>query len=488
MYNTDLFQASKTRTKQLHDKTAIIYGTHQITYHRLLDAIERLAHSLHRLGVYNSDHFAIMLPNLPQLMISYYALLKLGATVVLINPESDAATLKSILEASNPKGIISLDRYTARIREAISNPTHCKLIICLGDSIPSGCLNLTELIASSKNDLHSFQRDQAKSGLVCYTAGTTGAPKGVNFKHENLMAQVYSIRHALNLNSDHTMLCLLPTSFAFANIVNLMAALTSGSTVLQFTKFNAKHVADSQIPSSDIILFGTPNVYRGLTQLNSQDLSKLKIERAVCTGGFLESSIRRSFAEKLAQPILNSYGLTEAGPLITIQDHHSKEASTSMGLPCFGVELKIVDGEKKEIHSNGLGEIVICGTNVMNRYLKPQEENNSTFLNGWLYTGDIGRLDLDGQLHFLGRKSDMIFKGGFGVFPQEVESVLRTHPKVRTCRVVGVKDGTLGEEIKALVVPVTAGSISIKELSRYCSNRLALFKCPKYFEIVHSLP
>lgn len=486
MYNTDIFHAFKTRVDQFRDRNAIVFGSHQITYARLLDGVERLANGLRKLGVSQGDNFALMLPNLPQFIISYYALLRIGATVVPINTNYDEQKLSKVLESSAVRGIIALERFSQRLEKAMSEVPQSEILIYLGENIPSGAISLTQLIADSQRQPEDCEASSKSSALISYTAGSEGLPKGVKFTHENVMAQVYSTRHTLALAPAHTVVCLRPLFHSFGHILNV-AALTSGATIVLFTKFDSTQVVDSLNAFSNIVLFASPAQFRKLIQINTEKISTENIVISVCAGGFLSDRLRKEFASRFGHPILNSYGLTEAGPLLTLENYPGEDGDNTVGLPSFGIHIKIVDSEKKEIITGGVGEILIQAANVMKSYAKADEGEGDAFSDGWLRTGDLGRFGQDGQLHFLGRKLDVIFKGGFEVYPHEVERVLAVHSKIKECRVMGIKDEALGEDLKALVVPNNRSSISVKELSRYCNKRLPAYKCPKYIEIVDSL-
>ncbi|NIV96831.1 AMP-binding protein [candidate division KSB1 bacterium] len=486
MFEQELYQTFETSAHRFGPKIAIIFGTHHISYQRLLDAVERLANGLANLGISKGDTCVIMLPNLPQFAISYYALLKLGTTAVPVNIDCADEQLQKIFHLLRPKAFIALDRFSSKIETAITDQKTHK--IYLGENLPSGSTNLTELIASSEPSVPDTEISGDNTALILFTSGLTASPKGVQLTHGNLRAQVHSVRHALSLNSNDTVLCFLPFFHSFGNIVNLAAPLSSGCTIVLFTSFETDDVLPALNSFSNIVIFGTPKVFENLSDIDNGQIKVQNIRTCICTAGFLSEDIRKELQDKFGQAILNCYGLTEAGPLVCVEDVCYHNGETSVGWPTFGVQVKIVDDENNEITSKDVGEIVIRAPRVMKGYLDDQRSDEVFFSHGWLKTGDLGRVDEVDQLHYLGRKANVILKGGFKVFPNEIENILRKHPKVGRCRVTGVSDSVLGQEVKAFVEPSNGQEISANELTRYCKRQLPVYKCPGYIDIVHALP
>jgi long-chain acyl-CoA synthetase len=488
MSSFNLFQEFKKSAKKYEDKTSLIFGTHAVTYKRLLDAAERLAGSLSKLGISRGDRCALMLPNLPQFVICYYALLKLGSWIVPVNTLFKEEEIRYLLEDSEAKGIIALSKDVNLIQKAICGLDSCKIQIYLGDNIPTDVHDLTHLIASSPPMSDDIKINADDPAVVLYTTGTTGRPKGAVLSHGNVMAQIDSIRNAVVLESKDVVSSAVPLFHSFGHTVAMHVPLITGCTVVLYPKFDAQEVAQSLKENQVTVFIGLPTMFRSLSYLNvnKEDFSALRY--CISSGAPLLQKVRNKFEEKFGKPILAGYGLTEAGPLVTIQRWEHQRKPDSLGFPVFEVQVKIVDNLNNEVQFNEVGEVLVQGPNVMQGYLNRPAATREVLKDGWLHTGDVGKLDEDGLLYIVDRKKDLILKGGFNVYPREVESVLTAHPKVKECAVIGIEDEIQGEEVKALVVPKQGVSLKKEELSQYCRERLAVFKCPKYIEFVNALP
>jgi long-chain acyl-CoA synthetase len=487
MFQNNLFEIFKSSALKFENKSAIIFASHHISFQRLLDAIERLASGLKKLGVTAGDSFAIMLPNLPQFVISYYALLKLGVRVVPIDLSFQQDDIRRVSEACQLKGIIALDRFVEQIQPVISADSFCKILVVLGETIPANAYDLTNLIAGSEPLSHDLTYEPESPAAVFYTAGTIGPRKGVVFNQNNLMVQMESTRRALALESRHTIFGLLPFANAFGNIAAMMTPLACGSTVVLFPKYEVQEVAASLNSHSDILLIGPPKMFEEMVQAKNQVASFQNVKTAICTGAHLSDQLRAEVLEKLAIPIIEGYGLTEAGPFVTVYYSDYSAKNGSVGCCNFGYQVRVVKHDGTDADVNEVGEIIVQGAPVMKGYLAASN-NSHVFSNGWLRTGDLGKLDEQGYLYFVARQSQRIVKGGFDIYPGEIEAVLSGHPKVKECVVFGVYDDMLNQEVKALVVCKNGEVLTGDELRVYCRDRLPAFKCPKYLEVARSLP
>lgn len=488
MHDLNLFAVFKNSAKKFNEKTGLIFGNHHISYRRLLDAIERLANSLSKLGISKGDRFAIMLPNLPQFVISYFALLKLGAWVIPVNTMFKEGEIRYLLEDSEAKGIVAWGRFERLIEKAVQNLDSCNILIFLGNYIPREAYNLTHLIASSEPMLEDLEVEADSTAVILYTAGTTGNPKGAVLSHSNANAQVESIRKSLVLESKDTILGVVPLFHSFGQMVAMNAPLVSGSTVVLLARYNAQEVVKSLIENNVSVFVGLPTMYRELSQeeVKIEDFPALRY--CISSGAPLPQKISINFEEKFGKPILEGYGLTEAGPLVVFQRLDHSRKPNSVGYPAYGVQVRIINNFNKEVSFNEVGEVLVQGANVMKGYLNRPEATKEVLKDGWLHTGDVGKFDDDGYLYIVDRKKDLILKGGFNVYPREVEAILIAHPGVKECAVIGIADEIQGEEIKALVVPKFKDTLTKEELVEYCREKLAVYKCPKYIEFVKSLP
>ncbi len=486
MFGTDVFGLFTTQAQKFGEKCAVRFGSHTISYSRLLDAVERLASALLKLEVVKGDRFAIMLPNVPQFVIGYLALLRLGVTAVLVDPGLDDDALQSVLRRTGPKGIIALDRFASRIDAAAREAGELRHRIYLGDPVP-GSYNLTQLLTHADHADVPWEVSETDPAVIYFTAGTTGLPKGVQFSHNGLLAKIYSIRYTLALTSGHTMFCLSTFAHAFWNLVNLLSPLMSGSELILFPRFDLNEVEAAFQEHANIIVFESPRTLQQIARLEQGAVPKDRVALCISTSRFLSKRTAGAWRDKFGVAVLNSYGITEAGPLLTLEDPWETAPTRRVGTPCYGVQLKLAD-----LYDNGqplplIGELMVKSSSLMQGYVGDTTGDTRIDPNGWLCTSDVGSLDDQGRVFLLGRKRDVIVKGGFPVLPYEVESVIASHPKVKTCRVNRIPSDTLGEDFKVSVVPMPGSGLSPKEVVRFLSRSLQGYKRPKQIEIVDVL-
>ncbi len=487
MLETDVFQTFRSTAAKFGHKCAIRFDSHEVSYERLLDGVERLANVLHHRGVSRSDQVAILLPNSPQLAIAYLAVLALGGAAVFIDPDADVAALTGLFRTLHLRGVLALERHQVKVEQAVRDAGDVPVRLYLGDGVDPQ-VNLTHMVAHSEPREFELEAAPESTALVCFTRGTTGQAKGVRFSREGLAAKLYSIRYTLALTSEHTVLCLSPLRHIFWNLVNLLAPLCSGSQVVVLPKYDPAELQAAFAAYANIVLFDRPEVFHDMAEWPPGSVDAGRVAFLICTQDFLSDRVSQAVRDKFGLPLLKSYGLSEGGPLLTLEDPWEKPRPLSVGLPCYGVQIKLDEVKMQGTILTDVGEILLKTTGGMKGYVS-QGPSGPTYIgeDGWLRTGDLAQLDAAGRLSFAGRKSDLIVKGGFPVIRFEVENVLKSHPGISACRVVPIKSDLFGQELKALVVPPNGRGVSFKELSRFCQKRLQAYKCPKHFEVVETL-
>ncbi|MFQ5709031.1 MAG: AMP-binding protein [bacterium] len=488
MSELNVYQVLRSQTKNFEDKAAIVFGEHFISYRRLFDAIERLASSLSNLGVRKGDRFAIMLPNLPQFVICYFALLKLGVAVIPVNTRFKETEVQFILEDARPRGVVAWDRFTALIQRAVEEIETCNILVFLGDSSPANAHNLTELIAEHQPSIEDFSFEVDTPAVISYTAGTTGQPKGAVFSHSNIKAQIVSMQKMCFFLSSDVVLCMTPLFDSFGHITAMTTPLVCGATVVLLAKFDPQQVVNVLKRLKVSVLIGRPKMFRALNRLEVQAADFPDLKYCLVSWGLLPEKIKAGFEQKFGKLVYEGYSITEGGPLVAMQRIDLPRKQRSVGHPGYQVEVRVVDEGDQDVPMTEVGEILVSGPNVMAAYLEDSERTNGSFKNGWLHTGDVGRFDEEGNLYIEDRKCDTIFKGGFHVYPREVEAVLTAHPKVQECAVIGLPDRAMGEEVHALVVLKHGATIEKEKLLKHCRERLEPYKCPKNMEFVKSIP
>lgn len=484
MYEVDFFQAFKVNIKNFEDKTAIFFGDQEISYKRFLDAVGRLAFGLAELGVSKGDRVAILLPNWPQFIISYFALLKMGAVAMPVDGSLGKADLLKILNDTNARGAIVWEQSLTSIQEWWQKRSG--ILIVLGERTPEGAHDFKTLIASSEPLTESIGIEPSKTALIAFTAGSLEKPKGVRFNHKNLCSQIDCMRKLFLINSEDTVLCTLPhfRSYGLAFGVNLPLQSLS-ATVLPATG-DAREIAKILTERQVSVFVGRPATLNDLihVDLDREKLSHLKC--CITIGPLLSRRTRSEFEKKFNVPIYAGYSLSEAGPLVSVERFDVLSKKNAVGLPTYGIQVRIVDENREEVQTGEVGEIAVRGPNLMQGYLT-SNEHRTDLQHDWFYTGDLGQLDADGHLSVIDRRQNVIQKGGFHVYPREVRSTLSAHPDVEECAVVGIPDRLFGREVKAYVVLKSDSRITKEELMQYCQETLPVYKCPKTIEITDKL-
>jgi long-chain acyl-CoA synthetase len=460
---------------------ALVFEGRELTNVDQQRAANRLANALRRLGLVPGDRVMVMLPNCPEVLQSYAAILKLGGVIVpvvfLLSPEE----VRHILEHSGARLVISSPDLAWKV-EGWAGP-----LILVGGEAP-GALAWEELLAREPETFTLVERPAWELAVILYTAGTTGQPKGVALSHGNLMANARAAASLYELDRKQWALGVLPLSHSYGlTLMNAGHILGTRAVLLRW--FNPELVLETIQRYRVQQMAGVPTMYVYL--LNYPD-----------AGGFDTSSMRiwgsgaaplpieivEPFERKFGGRLLEGYGLTEAAPVVAAHRFSGERRLGSVGQPIPGVEVQIVNDDGRAVPVGDVGEVCVRGENVMLGYYRMPEETDRTIRAGWLHTGDMGRLDADGFLYIVERKKDLIIRGGFNIYPREVEEVLYAHPKVAEAAVVGTPDPVMGEEVLAFVVLKPGQSATDEEITAFCQERLAKFKCPRQVRFAEGLP
>lgn len=451
-------------------------------------AANRLANALTRLGVSVGDHVVVMLANCPEVLQSYVAVLKLGGVVVpvifLLGPEE----VRLILEDSEAKAVITSSDMLWKVEpfiEALPSLKHVLLVDGGGDGKTASVPELSEREADSFATLERADGDLA---AILYTAGTTGRPKGVALSHGNLISNALAAASLFELDREDWALGVLPLSHSYGlMLMNAGGILGTRSVLLRW--FNPEAVLQTIQAYHVRSMSGVPTMYVYL--LNYPDAGRYDTSSMVLWGSGaapLPVEIVEPFEKKFGGRILEGYGLTEAAPVVSAHRLSMERRLGSVGKPIPGVEVKIFGDRDRELPVDEVGEVCVKSPGVMLGYYRMPEETAKTIRNGWLHTGDVGRLDADGYLYIVERKRDLIIRGGFNIYPRDVEEVLYAHPKVAEVAVVGMPEPLMGEEVLAFVVLKPGHEATAEEIMAFCQQKLARFKCPKQVRFVESLP
>jgi long-chain acyl-CoA synthetase len=441
----------------------------------------RLAHALRRLGVRPGERVVVLLPNCPEVIQAYGGIWRAGAVIVpvvfLLNPTE----VRHILDHAEARALITSPdlAWKAEGWDGVR--------IVVGGEVP-GALGWDSVLGPEPDRFPPTERADDDLAALLYTAGTTGQPKGVALSHGNLVANARAAASLYELEREQWSLAVLPLSHSYGlTLMNTGSVLGTRAVMLRW--FNPELVLETIERYRVQYMAGVPTMYVYL--LNHPDAGRFDTSsmRAWGSGAApLPVEIVEPFEKRFGGRILEGYGLTEAGPVVSAHRLSGERRLGSVGQPIPGVEVTVVDDQDRALAAGDIGEVCVRSPAVMLGYHGMPEETARVLRHGWLHTGDMGRLDADGYLYIVERKKDLIIRGGFNIYPREVEEVLYAHPAVAEAGVVGRPDALMGEEVRAFVVLKTGEQATADDLLAFCRTRLAKFKCPREIRFVEALP
>ncbi|MGI8349823.1 long-chain-fatty-acid--CoA ligase [Niallia circulans] len=519
-YRADtLPQLLKYAANEYPKHKAIHFMGKEMTFKTLYKKTLQFAAYLQHLGVKKGDRVAVMLPNIPQTVISFYAILQAGAIAVPVNPLYQEREIEFIMKDSGAKVIITLDMLYNRVERVMKQTDLEQIIVTsIKDYLPFPKNIVYPFIQakeqgkpptiSSSNSTHLFiQTLKSKESvlkevpinfeediaILQYTGGTTGFPKGVILTHQNLVANTSMCRQWLYKmeKGKEKMLAVMPLFHVYGLMTVLVLSVMEVYKMILVPKFNASGLLKTIHKQKPTVFPGAPTIYIGL--MNHPDISQYdlsSIKGAISGSAPLPVEVIEKFEEKTGGKIVEGYGLTETSPVTHVNFLWDNEiVKGSIGVPWPGTDAAIFSLESGEILPVGeVGELAIKGPQVMKGYWNNEEETNKVLKDGWLLTGDIAYMDEKGYFYIVDRKKDIIIAGGFNIYPREIEEVLYEHPAVMEASVVGVKDSYRGETVKAFIVLREGMTVTEEELNQFMRRKLASFKVPRIYEFREELP
>jgi long-chain acyl-CoA synthetase len=455
-------------------------GDRVLSYADLDRGARGIAASLRQRGIEPGDHVALMVPNVPEFTLAYFGVLYAGCTVVPLNVLLSAPEVAYHLRDSESKLLIAHPLFGKPAAEGAGEA---------GVAVVEADSDLPQMAASEPVD-SPYRTSGDDTAVILYTSGTTGKPKGAELTHSNLLLNCsVVVPKLLPLGPDDVALATLPLFHSFGQtcIQNAMISVGGSFTLLpRFTPGDALEI----MQRDRVTLFaGVPTMYFAILNLEggeSYDLSSLNY--CMAGGAAMPVDVMRAFEEKYPVKILEGFGLSETSPVASFNALDKPRNPGSIGYPVWGVEMCIVDDADAEVPDGERGEICIRGHNIMKGYFRRPEATKEAIRDGWFHSGDIGIRDADGSYRIVDRKKDMIIRGGFNVYPREVEEVLYAHPAIVEAAVIGVPHESHGEEIKAVVALGPGQSLEPDELIAYTKQHLAAYKYPRLIEFVSELP
>lgn len=467
------------------DRPVLIAENQRITYRQLHQAVHVAAKSLRNLGLKKGDNVALMLPNIPEFVYCYFAVIQTGAVVVLLGTSSTPAELSYLLNNSDAKILITQTSSEKRYREIKDQLSTCHSIYLVdSEEVRTGA----DLKHAISDDSPAAVIDPDDPAEIIYTAGLTGKPLGAVLSHRNLCEELNMIQPIFRREPDDIGLCLIPLFHSFGATVNMLNVIQAGCSTVMMDRLTMDSLFATIEREKVTYICAVPRLYMGMVfyeKAAKYDVRSLKL--CVTGGSAMPPDFIPAFEQKFGARLLEGYGLTEASPACSFNRIESIAKPGSIGTALTGIDAKIVDEQGRELPSNQIGELIVRGGNVMKGYYKDDAATASVIKNGWLYTGDLGKMDKDGYIFLTGRKKRMIITSGFNVYPKEVETVLNLHPAVKDSRVVGKEDLMRGELVKAQIVLRNGFQPEEKEIIRHCKVYLSPYKVPRDVEFVAAL-
>jgi long-chain acyl-CoA synthetase len=427
-----------------------------------------------------------MLPNIPEFAISYFAVHKLGAVTVTLNTQSTSYELRYLLADSEAKVFITTGQFAGKIEGIKDDLPHCRNMIVtnglgeassFADAITAGSFDI-EMPAISDDD----------PAVMIYTAGLTGKPLGAVLTHRNLLVQGDLLKGLCGGTEEDRSLAVIPFFHAFGAAANLINPVKLGASLVMMDLFNMEGIFKTIQEEKVTYICAVPRLFLGMILHQGADNHDVSSLRFCITGGSaMPPEFMPLFEQKFGVKLREGYGLTEAAPICTLSRVQTEQRSGSIGQTIPGVEARILDEGDRDVPVGEIGELVFRGANVMKGYHHDEEATAGVIKKGWLYTGDLARMDADGYVYLTGRKKRMVITSGFNVYPREVEIVLNMHPAVENSRVVGKLDLMRGEIVKALVVKKQDVKADEKNILRHCRIYLSSYKVPRELEFVERL-
>ncbi|MDQ3033915.1 MAG: long-chain fatty acid--CoA ligase [Myxococcota bacterium] len=479
------------------DRPAIILGDTALPYAALHGMAQRFAGGLRKLGLERGQHVALLLPNVPHFPIAYFGGHYAGTPIVPLNVLLTADEIAYHLDDAGAAAVVVWEGFLPQAQAAFARTESCKhLIVCRADradlSAPEGAVNFTALLGGSEplTDVTPTMPDE--TAVILYTSGTTGRPKGAELTHFNLFFNAHFVRtQLLPITHETTALGVLPLFHSFGQTAVQNATLAAGGTVVLMPRFDADGALALMQKHRVTLFAGVPTMFFGLLHhpdKGKYDLASLR--HCISGGSAMPVEVMKAFDEAFRVNILEGYGLSETSPVASFNTLDRPKKAGSIGVPIWGCEFQLVDEQGKIVtETDTPGEICIKGHNVMKGYWKRPEATAESIQDGWFRSGDVGTRDAEGYYFIVDRKKDMIIRGGFNVYPREIEEVLYAHPAVAEAAVIGVPHASHGEEVKAYIAKKAGhDSVTDADIIAYCKERLAAYKYPRTVEFRDALP
>ncbi|HSO97914.1 MAG TPA: long-chain fatty acid--CoA ligase [Solirubrobacteraceae bacterium] len=463
------------------EHVAIKLGDLELSYAELDDAAARVAGLLRARGIGPGDRVGLMLPNVPQFAACYYGILRAGAVVVPMNVLLKRREVAFYLRDPEAKLLLAWHGFAEDAQAGADEAEVPCVLVEPGE--------FEQLLGEHEPVADVHDADDTDTAVILYTSGTTGTPKGAELTHRNLARNAEVARDLFKAGAETVTLGALPLFHSFGQTCSMNAIILAGGTLTLIPRFDPAEALEIIARDRVNVFMGVPTMYGALLHHPTReeaDLSSLGL--CVSGGSALPVELLKGFEQAFGAKILEGYGLSETSPIASFNHPDRERKPGSIGTPVDGVEMKVVDDEGREVAQGEVGEIAIRGHNVMKGYWRRPDATEETIRDGWLHTGDVAQVDEDGYFFIVDRKKDMIIRGGYNVYPREIEEVLYEHPAVREAAVVGVPHPEYGEEVAAAVALKDGEQVDEDELRAFVKEQVAAYKYPRRIWFVDELP
>ncbi|HOB28724.1 MAG TPA: long-chain fatty acid--CoA ligase [Bacillota bacterium] len=495
-----LYHYLKKVADQYPNRTALIFIADRVTYREMMENIDRMAAAFTAMGLQKGDRIALMLPNCFAYVYCYFAAMRQGLVVAQLNPLLTARELSFIVRDSNARVLIAADAVFQTIEQAMLDQDIENLIVVplTGEKINVNARPFDDILQQHEPNPPDVEINPEEDlAVLQYTGGTTGFPKGAMLTHYNLVANAEMTAEILREwlkkfgGKEVYSMGLLPFFHSYGMTVCLNVGLTIPAGLLLVPQFNADLIFYLIQQYKPVIFPGVPTAFMALMnhpEVQNYDLDSID----VCISGAAPMPVEaiEQFEQITGSSILEGYGLSETSPITHSNPFLGVRKPGSIGIPYPDTDCKIVDPDdgERELPIGEEGELIIKGPQIMKGYWNRPNDTASTLKNGWLYTGDIARMDEDGYFYIVDRKKDMIIYGGNKIYPREVEEVLYEHPKVAEAVCIGIPEKFFGEVVKAFIVLKDGAEATPEEIIEFCRPRMIKYKVPRQVEFRSELP
>ncbi len=468
--------------QQSPDGIAIKLDDTEVSYGMLAEGSARVAGLLKAKGVETGDRVGVMLPNVPYFPIAYYGVLRAGGVVVPMNVLLKGREVGFYLEDPGAEVLIAWGDFAEAAEKGAADAGAELILVEPGE--------FEKLLADQEPENDVADRDGEDTAVILYTSGTTGKPKGAELTHSNLLNNCTVAADELGeITDEDRLLGALPLFHSFGQTCTLNAGVHARAMISMIPRFDPDKALEI-IERDKITLFqGVPTMYNAMLSCKSAGSADTSTLRLCMSGGSaMPEEVMRKFEDKFGCKVLEGYGLSETSPVASFNHPDKDNKAGSIGTPIRGVEMKLVDDDGNEVDQGEVGEILIKGHNIMKGYWNRDDATEEAIKDGWFASGDMAKADEDGYFFIVDRKKDLIIRGGYNVYPREIEEVLYEHAAVQEVAVVGVKHEELGEEVGAAVVLKEGEECSADDLKAYVKDQVAAYKYPRQVWFLDELP